>query len=147
MSNTITLHRVLKTTPAKVYRAFTEPHAFARWVAPCGFTCTIDAMDAKVGGRYHMAFTNFTTGQSHGFGGEFLELVPGERLVYTDVFDDPNLPGEMKTTVTIRQVAVGTEIHIVQEGVPDVIPPEACYLGWQESLNFLAMLVEPDIQQ
>ncbi len=147
MSNTITLHRVLKTIPAKVYRAFTEPTAFARWIPPCGFTCTVHEMEVKVGGHYHMAFTNFTTGDSHGFGGEFLELVPDERLVYTDVFDDPNLPGEMKTTVTIKPVAVGTELHIVQEGVPEVIPAEACYLGWQESLNFLAMLVEPDIQQ
>jgi len=147
MSNTITLHRVLKTTPAKVYRAFTDPTAFARWIPPCGFTCTVHEMEAKVGGRFHMAFTNFTTGHSHGFGGEFLELVPDQRLVYTDVFDDPNRPGEMKVTVTIKPVVVGTELHIVQEGVPDVIPAEACYLGWQESLTFLAMLVEPDIQQ
>lgn len=147
MSNTITLHRVLKTTPAKLYRAFTEPAAFARWLAPRGFTCTIDKLEARVGGRYHMAFTNFTTGQSHGFGGEFLEVVPEQRVVYTDVFDDPNLPGEMKTTVDMKAVSVGVELHVVQEGVPEMIPADACYLGWQESLEYLAMLVEPDIQQ
>jgi uncharacterized protein YndB with AHSA1/START domain len=147
MSNTIKLHRVLKSTPAKLYRAFTEEAAFARWLAPRGYTCTVDKLEARVGGRFHMAFTNFTTGHSHGFGGEYLELVPEQRVVYTDVFDDPNLPGEMKTTVSMKAVSVGVEVHIVQEGVPDIIPAEACYLGWQESLEYLAMLVEPDIQQ
>jgi uncharacterized protein YndB with AHSA1/START domain len=146
MPNTVRLHRVLTARPDKVYRAFTTPEALARWLPPNGFTCTVHHMDARVGGRFKMSFTNFTTGHSHSFGGEYLELAPGERLRYTDVFDDPNLPGEMEVTVTLKPVSVGTEMAIVQAGVPEVIPLEACYLGWQESLRNLARLVEPDIQ-
>ncbi len=144
-SNTIRLHRVLAAVPEKVYRAFTTREAVARWLPPNGFTCTVHAFDPVVGGTHRMSFTNFTTGNGHAFGGTYLELVPGERIRYTDRFDDPNLPGEMTTTVTLRRVSVGTEVDIVQEGVPAVIPAEACYLGWQQSLNHLAMLVEPEI--
>src|ERR1044071_5764541 len=133
MPGTVRLHRVLTTTPDKVYRAFTEGDAMAKWLPPNGFTCTVHSLEAKVGGTFRMSFRNFTTGNSHAFGGEFLELVPGERLRYTDKFDDPNLPGEIQVTVTLKKVSVGTELNIVQEGVPDVIPPEACYLGWQAS--------------
>jgi uncharacterized protein YndB with AHSA1/START domain len=144
-TNTVRLHRVLRAKPTKVYRAFTEAEAMARWLPPNGFTCTVDHMDAKVGGTYKMAFRNFTTGNGHSFGGRYLELVPGERIRYTDQFDDPNLPGEMVTTVTLREVSCGTELTVVQEGLPEVIPLEACYLGWQESLEHLARLVEPEI--
>ena len=147
MPNTIRLHRVLATKPDKIYRAFVEADAMAKWLPPNGFTCTVHQFDAKVGGAFRMSFRNFTTGMSHSFGGEYLELVPGERLRYTDKFDDPNLPGEMQVTVTLRKVSVGTEVNIEQAGVPDVIPPEACYLGWQESLRNLARLVEPEIDQ
>lgn len=145
MSRTIKLHRVIPTKPDKVYRAFVESDALASWLPPYGFVGTVHEMDAKVGGKYRMSFRNFTTGQSHSFGGEYLELVPGERLVYNDRFDDPNLPGEMRVTVTLKAVSVGTEITIQQEGVPDMIPLEGCYLGWQESLRKLAKLVEPEI--
>jgi len=147
MSNTVRLHRVLATTPDKVYRAFIEADALAKWLPPNGFTCTVHEFDAKVGGRFKMSFRNFTTGLGHSFGGEYVELVPVERLRYTDKFDDPNLPGEMQVTVTLKQVSVGTAIEIVQEGIPDAIPLEACYLGWQESLRNLARLVEPEIDQ
>lgn len=143
--NTIRLHRVLAAKPEKVYRAFIEPDAMARWLPPNGFTAKVHHMDARVGGTYKMSFTNFTTGKSISFGGEFRELVPHERLRYTDNFDDPNLPGEIQVTVTLKQVSCGTELNIVQEGLPDVIPLEACYLGWQESLRYLAKLVEPEI--
>lgn len=141
----VSLHRVLTAQPEKIYRAFTEPDAMARWLPPNGFTGKVHHMDPKVGGTFKMSFTNFTTGTRIGFGGEFLELVPGERLRYTDVFDDPNLPGAMTVTVTLKKVSVGTEITALQEGIPDVIPLEACYLGWQESLLNLARLVEPEI--
>jgi len=144
-TNTVRLHRVLAAKPEKVYRAFLDPDAMARWLPPNGFTGKVHNMDAKVGGSYKMSFTNFTTGKSISFGGEFLELVPNERLRYTDNFDDPNLPGEIMVTVTLKKVFVGTEINIVQEGLPSVIPVEACYLGWQESLQNLARLVEPEI--
>ena len=147
MPNTIRLHRVLATSPDKVYRAFIEADALAKWLPPNGFACTVHHSEAKVGGTFKMSFRNFTTGNSHAFGGEYLELVPGERLRYTDKFDDPNLPGEMEVTVTLTKVSVGTELHITQAGVPDVIPPEACYLGWQESLKNLARLVEPEINE
>jgi uncharacterized protein YndB with AHSA1/START domain len=147
MSNTIRLHRVIATKPEKVYRAFLEGDAVASWLPPYGFVCTVHELDAKVGGRHRMSFRNFTTGRSHSFGGTYVELVPGERLVYTDSFDDPNLPGEMRVTVSLKAVSVGTEVAIEQEGVPDVIPPDACYLGWQESLHKLAKLVEPEINQ
>lgn len=147
MPGTVRLHRVLSTKPEKVYRAFSEADAVAQWLPPNGFTCTVHNLDAKVGGTHRMSFRNFTTGNSHWFGGKYLELVPGERLRYTDTFDDPNLPGEMQVTVTLKQVSVGTEMHIVQEGIPDAIPVEACYLGWQQSLRKLARLVEPDINE
>jgi uncharacterized protein YndB with AHSA1/START domain len=147
MPNTVRLHRVLTTKPEKIYRAFTEADAMAKWLAPNGFTCTVHHMEAKIGGSYRMSFRNFTTGLSHAFGGQFLELVPGERLRYTDKFEDPNLPGEIQVTVILKKVLVGTEVTIVQEGIPDVIPVEACYLGWQESLRNLAKLVEPEIAQ
>jgi uncharacterized protein YndB with AHSA1/START domain len=147
MPNTVRLHRVIATTPDKVYRAFTEADAIAKWLPPNGFTCTVHQLDAKVGGTHRASFRNFTTGESHSFGGQYLELTPGERLRYTDKFDDPNLPGEMQVTVTLKKVSVGTDIEIVQEGIPDAIPAEACYLGWQESLRNLARLVEPDIRQ
>jgi len=145
MSSTIRLHRVLAAPPERVYRAFLDPGAICKWLPPNGFTCTVHELDAKVGGRYRMSFTNFGTGNSHAFGGEYLELVPNERLRYSDRFEDPKLPGEMTTTVTLKKVSVGTEVQIVQEGVPDMIPAEACYLGWQESLALLKNVVEPDI--
>lgn len=147
MPSTIRLHRVLATTPDKVYRAFLEADAVARWLPPNGFTCTVHELEAKVGGSHRMSFRNFTTGKSHSFGGHYLELVPGEKLHYTDRFDDPNLPGELDVVVTLTKVSVGTEMHVVQSGIPDLIPAEACYLGWQESLRNLARLVEPDINQ
>jgi uncharacterized protein YndB with AHSA1/START domain len=147
MPGTIHLHRVLTTSPEKVYRAFLEADALAKWLPPNGFTCTVESLDPRVGGTFRMAFRNFTTGHSHAFGGEYLELVPHERLRYTDRFDDPNLPGEMEVTVTLRKVSVGTELAVVQAGIPDLIPTEACYLGWQESLRALARLVEPEINQ
>ncbi|OGT74062.1 MAG: hypothetical protein A3H44_13035 [Gammaproteobacteria bacterium RIFCSPLOWO2_02_FULL_57_10] len=145
MPNTVKFHRVLTASPEKVYRAFTEADAMARWLPPNGFTCTVHQMDAKVGGNYRMSFRNFTTGNGHSFGGTYLELVPHERIRYSAKFDDTGLPGEMQTTVTLKKVFCGTEIHIVQEGIPDVIPAEACVLGWQESLMHLAKLVEPEI--
>ena len=147
MPNTVRLHRVLATSPEKVYRAFIEADALAKWLAPNGFACTVHHLEPKVGGSHRASFRNFTTGDSHAFGGKYLELVPNERLRYTDTFDDPNMPGEMQVTVTIKKVSVGTELSIVQEGIPDIIPAEACYLGWQESLKNLARLVEPDIRQ
>ncbi|PBB23582.1 MULTISPECIES: SRPBCC family protein [unclassified Mesorhizobium] len=147
MPGTVRLHRVLTTSPEKVYRAFIESDALAKWLPPNGFTCTVHQFEAKVGGTFKMSFRNFTTGGSHAFGGEYLELVPGERLRYTDRFDDPNLPGEIQVTVILKKVSVGTEIDITQAGIPDVIPVEACYLGWQESLRNLAKLVEPEINQ
>jgi uncharacterized protein YndB with AHSA1/START domain len=147
MPNTVRLHRVLAARPEKIYRAFIEPDAAAKWLPPNGFTCTVHQLEPEVGGSHRMSFRNFTTGHSHAFGGQYLELVPNERLRYTDKFDDPNLPGEMRVTVTLKKVSVGTEIGIVQEGLPDVIPVEACYLGWQESLRNLARLVEPEINQ
>jgi uncharacterized protein YndB with AHSA1/START domain len=143
--NTIRLHRVLRTTPEKVYRAFIDGDAMVKWLPPHGFTGKVHHMDAKAGGTYKMSFTNFSTGKSHSFGGKFLELVPNEHLRYTDRFDDPNLPGEMHTTVTLKKVSCGTELNVVQEGVPEVIPAEACYVGWQESLELLTKLVEPEI--
>jgi uncharacterized protein YndB with AHSA1/START domain len=144
-TNTIKLHRVFKCAPDKVYRAFLDPAAMCKWLPPNGFTGEVHHIDARVGGTYNMSFTNFGNGQSHSFGGEYLELLPGERIVHTDKFDDPNMPGEMKTTIEFRKVMVGTEVNITQEGVPAVIPAEMCYLGWQESLNLLALLVEADI--
>jgi uncharacterized protein YndB with AHSA1/START domain len=147
MPNTVRLHRVLATKPEKVYRAFIEADAMAKWLPPNGFACTVHHLDAKVGGAFRMSFRNFTTGQSHSFGGNYLELVPGERLRYTDKFDDPNLPGEIQVTVTLKPVSCGTELNIVQDGIPDAIPVEACYLGWQDSLRNLASLVEPEINQ
>lgn len=146
MPNTIRLHRVITSTPDKVYRAFLEPDAIASWLPPFGFVCTVHECDPTVGGTHRMSFRNFTTGRSHAFGGTYVELVPGERLVYTDRFDDPGLPGEMRVTVTLKAVSVGTELTIEQAGVPDVIPVEGCYLGWQQSLRKLAGLVEPDIR-
>ena len=145
-TNTIRLHRVLRAKPEKVYRAFLDADALAKWLPPNGFTCKVHQLDTRVGGAHRMSFTNFTTGQRHSFGGEFLELVPHERIRYTDKFDDPRLPGELQVTVTLKKVSVGTELSIVQEGVPAAIPPEACYLGWQESLALLAKLVEADVQ-
>src|SRR5215207_1375190 len=147
MPNTVRFHRVLRATPERVYRAFLDADAMAKWLPPNGFTGKVHHADVKVGGTYKMSFTNFTTGKSHSFGGKYLELVPHERIRYTDTFDDPNLPGEIQVTVTLKKVSVGTELSIVQEGVPDVIPAEACYLGWQESLRNLARLVEPEINQ
>ena len=144
-TNTVRLHRVIAAKPEKVYRAFLEPDALARWLPPNGFTCKVHHMDARVGGTYKMSFANFTTGKSMSFGGEYRELVPQERLRYTDNFDDPNLSGEIQVTVTLKKVSVGTELAIVQEGIPAAIPLEACYLGWQESLANLARLVEPEI--
>lgn len=146
-TNTIRLHRVFRATPERVYRAFLDADAMVKWLPPNGFTGKIHHMDAKVGGTFKMSFTNFTTGKSHSFGGQYLELVPHERLRYTDNFDDPNLPGEIRVTVTLKNVSCGTEVNIVQEGVPDVIPAEACYLGWQESLVLLGKLVEAEIQE
>ena len=145
MRNTVQFHRVLRAAPEKVYRAFLDADAMAKWLPPNGFTGKVHHMDARVGGTYKMSFTNFGTGRSHSFGGEYLELVPHERICHTDRFDDPNLPGEMKTTIALKKVSCGTELNIVQEGLPDVIPPEAWYLGWQESLTLLAQLVEADI--
>ena len=144
-TNTIRLHRVIRATPERVYKAFLDADAMAKWLPPNGFTGKVHKMEAKVGGTYKMSFTNFSTGKSTSFGGEFVELTPHERLRYTDRFDDPNLPGEMVTTVTLKKVSVGTDLTIVQEGVPGVIPPEACYLGWQESLILMAKLVEAEI--
>ena len=143
--NTIRLHRVIRATPERVYRAFIDAGAMAKWLPPNGFTGQVHQLDARVGGTYKMSFTNFTTGKSHSFGGEFLELRPHELVRYTDKFDDPNLPGEIQTTITLNKVSVGTELNIRQEGVPAAIPPEACYLGWQESLTLLAKLVEAEI--
>ena len=145
MPSTIRLHRVLKSAPERVYKAFLTPEALVKWMPPHGFTAKVHQMEARVGGSYRMSFTNFTTGSSHSFGGEYLELVPNERIRHTDKFDDPNLPGTMTVTIEIKKVVVGTELKITQEGVPDVIPAEACYLGWQESLALLTMLVEPEI--
>ena len=144
-TNTVRLHRVLRAPPERIYRAFLDADAMAKWLPPNGFTGKVHHLDAKVGGTYKMSFTNFTTGNSHSFGGEYLELLPNERIRHTDKFDDPNLPGTMQVTVSFRKVSCGTELDIVQEGIPEVIPPEACYLGWQESLALLAELVEPEI--
>ncbi|HWI39659.1 MAG TPA: SRPBCC family protein [Burkholderiales bacterium] len=143
--NTIRLHRVLHAPPERVYRAFTTAEALAKWLPPHGFTCKVHELDARIGGKYRMSFTNLGSGHSHSFGGVFLELVPGQRVVHTDRFDDPSLPGEMRTTIALKKVSVGTELHVTQEGVPEAIPPEACYLGWQESLQLLKLLVEPEI--
>ncbi|MGH7023896.1 MAG: SRPBCC family protein [Caulobacteraceae bacterium] len=143
--NTVRLHRVLRAPPERVYRAFLDADAMAKWLPPHGFTGKVHKIDAKVGGSYKMSFTNFSGGQSHSFGGKYLELVPNERIRHTDVFDDPNLPGEMVVTVTLKEVLVGTELNVVQEGIPEAIPVEACYLGWQESLALLAQLVEAEI--
>ena len=145
MTGTVNLHRVLRTTPEKIYRAFLEPDAIAKWLPPYGFTCQVHHLDAKVGGTHQMSFRNFSTGNGHSFGGEYLELVPYEKIRYTDWFDDPNLPGLIHVTISLRQVSCGTELTIVQEELPDIIPVESCYLGWQESLLQLAKLVEPDI--
>ncbi len=144
-TGTVRLHRVLRTKPERVYRAFLDADAMAKWLPPYGFTCKVHHLDAKVGGTFRMSFTNFTTGHGHSFGGEYRELSPNEKICYTDKFDDPNLPGEMVTTVVLKSVLCGTEISVVQEGVPEVIPVEMCYLGWQESLAQLATLVEPEI--
>ena len=144
-TSTIRLHRVLRATPERIYRAFLDADAMAKWLPPNGFTAKVHHMDARVGGTHRMSFTNFSTGKSHSFGGTYLELTPHERIRYTDKFDDPNLPGEMQTTITLKNVSVGTEVSIVQEGVPAVIQAEACYLGWQESLTLLAKLVEAEI--
>ena len=144
-TSTIRFHRVLKAPPERVYKAILDPAANCKWLPPHGFTCTVHQLDAKVGGTYKMSFTNFSTGKSHSFGGKYLELKPGERIVATDVFDDPNLPGQMQTTYTLKKVFVGTDVNIVQENIPAMIPPEACFLGWQESLELLAKLVEPEI--
>jgi uncharacterized protein YndB with AHSA1/START domain len=144
-TNTIRLHRVLRAPPERVYRAFLDPDALAKWMAPHGFTGKVHEMNARVGGGYRMSFTNFGTGKSHSFGGIYRELTPGQRIRYTDKFDDASLPGEMQVTITLRQVSCGTELEIVQQGVPAVIPPEMCYLGWQESLSMLAQLVEAEI--
>ena len=144
-SRTVQLHRVLRTPPQKVYRAFLEPDAMSKWIPPYGFTCQVHQMDAKVGGTFRMSFRNFSSGNAHSFGGEYLELVPNERIRYTDKFDDPNLPGVLEVTVTLKPVLCGTEVNIVQAGIPEAIPLEMCYLGWQESLAQLATLVEPEI--
>jgi uncharacterized protein YndB with AHSA1/START domain len=143
--NTIRLHRVLRATPERIYQAFLDADAMAKWLPPNGFTGKIHHIDARVGGTYRMSFTNFSTGHSNSFAGEYLELVPNERIRHTDKFEDPNLPGEMQTTISLKQVFCGTELNIVQEGIPEAIPPEACYLGWQESLTLLAQLVETEI--
>ena len=145
MPGTVKFHRVLKAPPARVYKAFLDADGLARWLPPNGFTCKVHSLDARVGGTFKMSFTNFTTGNGHSFGGEYLELVPNEKLRYTDKFDDPNLKGSMEVTVLLKKVSVGTEIDIVQSGIPDAIPVEMCYLGWQESLTYLAKLVEPEI--
>jgi uncharacterized protein YndB with AHSA1/START domain len=146
-TNTVRLHRVLAAKPERVYRAFLDSDAMAKWLPPYGFTCKVHHLDAKVGGTFKMSFTNFTNGKSHSFGGEYRELVPNQRLSYTDKFDDPNLPGEMSVTVTLKAVSVGTELQIEQAGIPEIIPLEACYLGWQQSLEQLAKLTEPEIPQ
>ena len=146
MPGTVRLHRVFATSPEKLYRAFVEADAMAKWLPPNGFTCTVHTLEPRVGGTHRMSFRNFTTGNGHSFGGTYHELVPNERLRYTDKFDDANLPGEMSVTVTFRKVTVGAELNVVQEGIPDMIPTEACYLGWQESLDNLKKLVEPDIK-
>src|SRR5207244_737111 len=147
MAHTIRLHRVLRAPPERVYRAFLDPDAMAKWLPPNGFTGKVHHLDAKVGGTHKMSFTNFTTGKSHSFGGEYVELTPNERVRYTDKFDDPNLPGDIQVTVTLKKVSVGTELNVVQEGLPDAIPTEACCLGWQESVRQLARLDEPEINQ
>ena len=147
MSNTVRLHRVLATKPEKVYRAFLEADALAKWLPPNGFACVVHHLEPRLGGTFKMSFRNFTTGAGHSFGGEYVELVPNERLRYTDKFDDPNMPGEIQVTVSLKPVSVGTELNITQEGLPDVIPVAACYLGWQQSLENLAKLVEPEINQ
>lgn len=147
MPSTIRLHGILATRPDKIYRAFIEADALANWLPPNGFTCSVHHLEPKVGGTFRMSFRNFTTGHGHAFGGTYVELVPGELVRYTDAFDDPGLPGEMQVTVTLKAVSVGTEVEITQAGIPDLIPPEACYLGWQESLRNLARLVEPEINQ
>jgi uncharacterized protein YndB with AHSA1/START domain len=147
MPNSVHLHRVLATSPDKVYRAFLEPDALAKWLPPNGFACTVHHLEARVGGSYRMSFRNFTTSQSHSFSGKYVELIPDQRLRYSDRFEDPNLKGEIQVTVTLRAVSIGTELNIVQDGLPDVIPLEACYLGWQDSLQNLAQLVEPDIRE
>ena len=147
MPNTVHLHRVLRAPADRIYRAFLDPAALAKWLPPHGFTNTVHHLDPKVGGTFRMSFTNFTTGQTHSFGGTYTELVPHERIRHTDTFDDPNLPGQMLVTITLKKVLVGTEVNITQEGIPDVIPPEACYLGWQESLTLLTQLVEPEIRE
>jgi uncharacterized protein YndB with AHSA1/START domain len=147
MSGTVKLHRVLRSTPERVFKAFTDADAMAKWLPPHGFTGKVHEMDARVGGVYKMTFTNLTTGNGHSFGGEFIEVVPNERLRYTDRFDDPNMPGEMETAVNIKAVSVGVELNVVQEGIPDMIPVEMCYLGWQQSLDLLTLLVEPEIPQ
>jgi len=144
---TVRLHRVLRTKPDRVYRAFLDADANAKWLSPYGFTCKVHELDAKVGGKFRMSFTNFSSGHSHSFGGEYRELVPSEKIVYSDVFDDPNLPGEMRTTVSLKLVSGGTDLSIVQEGIPEAIPVDMCYLGWQESLAQLAKLVEPQIPE
>jgi uncharacterized protein YndB with AHSA1/START domain len=144
-TGTVRLHRVLTAPPERVYRAFLDPAAMAKWLPPHGFTCQVEHLDARVGGSYKASFTNFSSGKSHSFGGEYLELVQGERIVHTDSFDDPNLPGTMKTTISLKAVFCGTELNVVQEGIPEQIPPEACYLGWQESLTLLTLLVQAQI--
>ncbi|MGF6644315.1 uncharacterized protein YndB with AHSA1/START domain [Paraburkholderia sp. GAS82] len=146
-NQTVRLHRVIRATSERIYRAFLDADALAKWLPPNGFTCKVHQLDAREGGSYHASFTNFTTGDSHSFGGEYLELVPHERIRYTGRLDDPNLPGVMRTTVSLRPVIVGTELNVIQEGIPEVIPAEACYLGWQESLTLLIMLVEAEIRQ
>ena len=144
-TGTVRLHRVLRASPEKLYRAFIDPDAMCKWLPPHGFTGRMHSMDARVGGAYKMSFTNFSSGNSHSFGGKFVEMVPGEKLVYTDAFDDPKLPGTMKTTVLLSKVSCGTELNVTQEGIPEVIPVEMCYLGWQESLELLKQLIEPEI--
>jgi uncharacterized protein YndB with AHSA1/START domain len=145
MPGTVRLHRVLRSKPERVYRAFLDPEALVKWMAPHGFTAKVHHMEPRVGGTYKMSFKNFSTGNAHSFGGKYLELVPNQKIRHTDVFDDPNLPGELQVTITLKEVSVGVELSIVQEGIPDVIPVEACYLGWQESLTLLTQLVEPEI--
>lgn len=145
--NAVRLHRVLRATPERIYRAFLDPDAMVKWLPPNGFTGKVHHLEAKVGGTYRMSFTNFTNGHSHSFGGAYLELVPNERIRHTDKFDDPNLPGEMQVTISLKEVSCGTELNILQEGIPDVIPLESCYLGWQESLTLLAKLVEAEIPE
>lgn len=147
MPGTVRFHRVLKAPPERVYRAFITPEALAKWLPPHGFTCSVHHLEPRVDGTFRMSFTNFTTQQSHSFSGKYLEMIPNELLRYTDIFDDPNLPGVMQTSISLKPVSCGTELSIVQEGIPDAIPTEMCYLGWQESLTLLALLVEPEIQQ